>query len=80
MSAWCAQRNKHDMGKKMLARFNRNVPGYDIDYQYQILVKVVEHEQAVAAEQRREKWYSIFRGVNGVSRRRTLHPESVGSA
>lgn len=51
----------------MLSRFNRGIEGYDVDYQYQILIKVVEHEQAVAAEQKREKWYNIFRGVNGVS-------------
>jgi hypothetical protein len=51
----------------MLARFNKGVTDYDVDYQYQILVKVVEHEQEVAAIQKREKWYNIFRGVNGVS-------------
>jgi hypothetical protein len=52
----------------MLARFNKGVTDYDVDYQYQILVKVVEHEQEVAAIQKREKWYNIFRGVNGVSK------------
>jgi hypothetical protein len=56
----------------MLSRFNKGVTDYDVDYQYQILVKVVEHEQEVAAIQKREKWYNIFRGVNGVSR-----PDSV---
>lgn len=52
----------------MLAKFNQGVENYDVDYQYQILIKVVEHEQEVAAIQKREKWYNIFRGVNGVSR------------
>lgn len=33
----------------MLARLNKGVTDYDVDYQYQILVKVVEHEQKVAA-------------------------------
>jgi len=51
----------------MLARFNKGVTDYDVDYQYQILVKVVEHEQKVAAIQKREKRYNIFRGVNGMS-------------
>lgn len=51
----------------MLTRLNKGVEGYDIDYQYEILIKVVEHEQEVAAAQKREKWYNIFRGVNGVS-------------
>ena len=50
----------------MLAKFNKGVEDYDVDYQYQILIKVVEHEQEVAAIQKREKWYNIFRGVNGV--------------
>ena len=59
----------------MLARFNKGVTDYDVDYQYQILVKVVEHEQEVAAIQKREKWYNIFRGVNGVSHQNILECE-----
>lgn len=43
-------RDKHDYGAKMLNRLNKGVEKYDVDYQYQILIKVVEHEKAVAAE------------------------------
>ena len=51
----------------MLAKLHKDIDDYDVDYQYQVLIKVVEHEQEVAAIQKREKWYNIFRGVNGVS-------------
>jgi len=43
--------------EKMLARFNKDVTDHDVDHQYQIVVKVVEHKPEVAAIQKKEKWY-----------------------
>lgn len=66
---WCASRGNEERAKASLKKLNRDVPGYDSDYQYKVLVMLHEHERAVAAEQNREAWHSIFRGVDG---RRTL--------
>ncbi|RSH90257.1 hypothetical protein EHS25_001591 [Saitozyma podzolica] len=63
--AWCVSIGKDEMGRKMLARINRGVKDFDVDAQYNILVQTVAHEQQLAEEQKREKWWNIFRGVNG---------------
>lgn len=63
--AWCATRGKEREGKKALLKINYAVPNYDVDHQYRVLVLAVEHEKAIAAEQQRESWHAIFRGVNG---------------
>ncbi|KAJ5875474.1 uncharacterized protein N7473_012821 [Penicillium subrubescens] len=64
--AWCVNAGKYDQAKKHLLRLNRGVPNYDLERQFQVLVMAVEHEREVAAEQRREKWYAIFQGTNGL--------------
>jgi MFS family permease len=64
--AWCVMRGDTTRAKKELRRLNRGVPGYDVDQQLEVLVLAVEHERAVAAEQRREHWHAIFRGVDGL--------------
>ncbi|KAL6712618.1 hypothetical protein ACN47E_000495 [Coniothyrium glycines] len=64
--AWCVTANKMDRARKELRKLNGKVPGYDIDQQVQILVLAVEHERAVAVEQRREHWTAIFRGTDGM--------------
>ncbi|KAJ5984667.1 general substrate transporter [Penicillium waksmanii] len=64
--AWCVNTGKHDRAKKQLLILNRGVPNYDLERQFQALVMAVEHEREVAAEQRREKWYAIFQGTNGL--------------
>ncbi|RHZ58053.1 hypothetical protein CDV55_105909 [Aspergillus turcosus] len=64
--AWCVSAGKLDRAKKELLKLHRGVPGYDADHQLQVLVLAVEHERAVAIEQRREKWYAIFRGTDGL--------------
>ncbi|GLI81963.1 hypothetical protein PoHVEF18_010361 [Penicillium ochrochloron] len=64
--AWCVNAGKHDQAKKHLLKLNRGVPNYDLERQFQVLVMAVEHEREVAAEQRREKWYAIFQGTNGL--------------
>ncbi|KAH7025669.1 general substrate transporter [Microdochium trichocladiopsis] len=67
--AWCASVGKEEKAKKWLRFIHRDVRGYDVDRQYQALALAIEHEKAVAAEQRRESWTAIFRGTDG---RRTL--------
>ncbi|KAJ4311251.1 hypothetical protein N0V94_008042, partial [Neodidymelliopsis sp. IMI 364377] len=62
---WCVTANKIDRAKKGLRRLNGKVPGYDVDHQVRLLVLAIEHEREVAAEQRREHWTAIFRGIDG---------------
>lgn len=64
--AWCVNAGKADRAKRELVKLNRGVPNYDVERQFQVLVAAVEHEHAVAAEQRRERWYGIFQGTNGL--------------
>ena len=64
--AWCVTRGDTAGAKKALRQLNRGVDGYDVDQQLEILVMAVEHEHAIAAEQKREHWYAIFRGVVGL--------------
>ncbi|KJR83634.1 Hexose transporter [Sporothrix schenckii 1099-18] len=63
--AWCVTRGYMDKARTSLKRLNKGVRDFNLDHQLQVLVLTVEHEQAVAVEQRREHWYSIFRGVDG---------------
>lgn len=67
--AWCATKGKEEQGKKMLRKIYGKVEGFDVDYQYQLICLAIEHERALAAEQRNEKWWAIFKGVDG---RRTI--------
>ncbi|KAH7136976.1 general substrate transporter [Dactylonectria estremocensis] len=67
--AWCASVGKEEKAKKWLKLIHRDVKGYDVNYQYQVLALNIEHERAVAAEQRNEHWTAIFKGVDG---RRTI--------
>ncbi|KAL0931581.1 MFS alpha-glucoside transporter [Colletotrichum truncatum] len=64
--AWCVSQGKEERARKALRQLHWDVNGYDLDHQYNLLVLIVEHEKEVAAEQRREKWYSIFRGQDGL--------------
>ncbi|KAH1940742.1 hypothetical protein KXW57_005514 [Aspergillus fumigatus] len=64
--AWCVSAGKLDRATKELLKLHRGVKDYDADHQLQVLVLAIEHERAVAIEQRREKWYAIFRGTDGL--------------
>lgn len=63
--AWCASKDKADRAKKNMRFIYRGVEGFNIDEQYEVLVRTIEHERAVAAEMRDTKWWSIFKGTNG---------------
>ncbi|KAJ4231878.1 hypothetical protein NW757_013847 [Fusarium falciforme] len=64
--AWCVAKGKHDQAKKALQYLNRGVQNYDIDRQIELISLNLDHERTIAAEQRREKWYAIFRGTDGL--------------
>ncbi|KAK1149692.1 hypothetical protein N8T08_005245 [Aspergillus melleus] len=63
---WCVNVGKYERAKKQLRTLYRGVNDYNLEQQFQVIVLSVEHEEAVAVEQRREKWYNIFRGTDGV--------------
>ncbi|KAK0110893.1 hypothetical protein ONS96_002479 [Cadophora gregata f. sp. sojae] len=48
-----------------LSRLYRGVDDFNLDQQVQVLVLLAEHEAKVAALQKHEKWYAIFRGTDG---------------
>lgn len=62
---WLVSKGKFDQAKKTLSRLHCDVPDYDVDRQLQVLTVSIDHERATAAEQRAEKWYSIFKGTDG---------------
>ncbi|KAK0109479.1 hypothetical protein ONS95_002171 [Cadophora gregata] len=45
--------------------FFAGVDDFNLDQQVQVLVLLAEHEAKVAALQKHEKWYAIFRGTDG---------------
>ncbi|KAF5624687.1 general alpha-glucoside permease [Fusarium tjaetaba] len=47
----------------------RGVENFDVDRHYELLALNVEHERALAAEQRNENWLANFKGTDG---RRTI--------
>lgn len=65
--AWAASRDKTEVAKKSMRFIYRGVDGYDVDTQYEVLASTIAHEKSVAEENKSVKWYSIFKGVNGVS-------------
>ncbi|KZL80761.1 mfs alpha-glucoside transporter [Colletotrichum incanum] len=67
--AWCVTRGKLDAARKSLRRLYRDVEGYDLEQQLQLLVIAVDHELEVARTQKNVEWYAIFKSVDG---RRTI--------
>ncbi|KAF5010165.1 hypothetical protein FDECE_3658 [Fusarium decemcellulare] len=67
--AWCVGRKNYERARKELAKLNKGVKDFNLEQQLQVLILAAEHEEAVAAEQKRQSWYSIFRGTDG---RRTV--------
>ncbi|KAM6516456.1 hypothetical protein FALCPG4_014639 [Fusarium falciforme] len=67
--AWCVGRKNYERARKAMQQLHGRVPDYNIDQQLQVLILAAEHEEAVAAEQKRQSWVSIFRGTDG---RRTV--------
>jgi MFS family permease len=67
--AWCVTRGKYEQAKKSLRFLHMDVKDYDLERQFNLLVLAVEHEVEVAKALKSEKWWSIFKGVDG---RRTI--------
>ena len=64
--AWCVNSDNIDRARRELLKLNRWVKDYNVDQQLQALILAVEHENLIATEQKREKWYNIFRGTDGL--------------
>ncbi|KAL3443159.1 general substrate transporter [Aspergillus insuetus] len=66
--AWCASKGaaREGQAKKVLRLLYKGVPGFNVEHHYRLLVLNIEHERAIAAEQRNEKWYAIFKGTDGL--------------
>ncbi|EWG53284.1 hypothetical protein FVEG_11747 [Fusarium verticillioides 7600] len=64
--AWLASTGKTQQAKKSLGTLYRGVKGFDIEHQYSLIVLNLEKEREVAAEQRSEKWWAIFKGRDGL--------------
>jgi len=64
--AWCVTRGDTAGARKALLKLNSDVKDYNVDRQIEVLVLNIEHEKAIAIEQKREHWYAIFRGVDGL--------------
>lgn len=66
---WCVNRGKTELAKKSLGQIYRGVKDFDLEKAYSLLVLNLEHEKAVALEQRSVSWWAIFKGTDG---KRTL--------
>jgi hypothetical protein len=73
---WCANTGRHERGRAVIQRLNGGIPGYDVDYHYNIIKRSVEKERAYevdSGEQSRGFLHElktikeVFVGVNGVS-------------
>ncbi|ENH62913.1 General alpha-glucoside permease [Fusarium oxysporum f. sp. cubense race 1] len=67
--SWCVTVGQEERAKKNIRFLYRGVENFDVDRHYELLALNVEHEKALAAEQRNESWLAIFKGTNG---RRTI--------
>lgn len=64
--AWCAATGNPKRAKKCLRIINKGVEDFDLEHQYNLLVINVEHERALALEQRAVNWWAIFRKTDGL--------------
>lgn len=64
--AWCVSVGQEDRARKELLKVNRGVADFNVDRSLSALVLMCEHEKQIAQEQKREHWYAIFQGVNGI--------------
>ncbi|RSL97228.1 hypothetical protein CDV31_013136 [Fusarium ambrosium] len=63
--AWCLSMGSPERARKSLQFLYKDAPDFDIDHHCQVTLITLEHEREVAARLKCEKWYSIFRGVDG---------------
>jgi MFS family permease len=63
--AWAVGMNHRATAQRSLRRLYKGVEGFDVDHQIEVLAMLANHEAEVAATQKREKWYAVFRGTDG---------------
>jgi len=61
-----ARRNLDQKGKALLTRLYGKVPGYDIEYEWQLIHNVLDEEKRQAEENGHVSFWEIFRGANFV--------------
>lgn len=62
-----AQRGKHEKARKVLKQVYGNVPGYDLEHEYGIILKEIEDGKLLARNQESVTLLDCFRGTNLVS-------------
>lgn len=67
--SWCATVGKEERAKKNIRFIYYGAKNFNVEHHYQLLALTVEHEKALAVEQRNESWFAIFKGTDG---RRTI--------
>lgn len=62
---WYYARNEQeDKAKKTMGRIFKNVEGYNIDFEYAIMVEQIEREKMEITENAGVGWKDIFSGVH----------------
>ena len=64
-TVWAVTRGNEAQAKALLTKVYKSTPDFDAERQYDVLRVAVAYEKELAAEHKREKWYNIFRGVDG---------------
>lgn len=71
---WCANTGRHDQGRKIIARLNGGIEGYDVDYHYDLIKRAVEKEKSYQKQidgdsrgflQELANVKEVFIGING---------------
>ncbi|CAK9784067.1 MFS general substrate transporter [Cutaneotrichosporon oleaginosum] len=60
-----ARRGNKDKAMKSLQRLYGNIPDYDFDEEYGIIVKTIEHERETIRRNKASAWTDLFKGTNG---------------
>lgn len=63
--AWAVATGHMNRARKSLTSLYRGVEGFDVEHQLQVLKLLADHEAEVAALQLQERWWAIFKGVDG---------------
>ena len=60
------RRGNKEKALRSMKRLYSNIPGYDFEEEYGIIVRSIEHEKELLAQAKGMAWSQIFRGANGV--------------
>ena len=59
-----AAKGRHDKAKKILKHMNGNVEGYDLEHEYNIILKELEDGKILSDKQKEVNVLDCFRGTN----------------